>query len=476
MLLTSLSVLHVLIFCVVALRLFSRRTSQGTAVSWLLLVVLLPGIGTAIYLLIGERRLGKTWVLRARILRPQVLKWAESIPLACIASTEHLSSGAEGVSRLARAAAAMPPMTGHRLQLLTDSPAIMGAMIADIDAARDSVHMEFYIWSSGGFVDDLVEALIRAAQRGVSCTVLMDSLGSRPFFKTEAFKRLKASGVAVVEVLPVNPLRMFFVRFDLRDHRKIAVIDRRVAYTGSMNIADPSFFKKDAGVGPWVDAMVRIEGPAAWVLEAVSLSLTSLQTGAHFAPQPLPQVPLAGSGQVQVFPSGPESAKVPIDAVLLAAIYAARREIVLTTPYFVPSPALLTAMRSAALRGVRVVLIVPEKIDSRLVRYASDAFNEELLSVGVIILHFQGGLLHTKSMVVDEEFTIFGTVNLDLRSFELNFEVSIIAFDHEFSSAARALQRSYESRSRCLSLDEWRARPRARRLLENAVQTMSPLL
>jgi cardiolipin synthase len=219
-----------------------------------------------------------------------------------------------------------------------------------------------------------------------------------------------------------------------------------------------------------------IEGPAAWVLEAVSLSLTSLQTGAHFAPQPLPQLPLVGSGQVQVFPSGPESAKVPIDAVLLAAIYAARREIVLTTPYFVPSPALLTAMRSAALRGVRVVLIVPERGDSRLVRYASEAFNEDLLSVGVTILHFQSGLLHTKSMVVDEEFTIFGTVNLDLRSFELNFEVSIIAFDHEFSSAARALQRSYESRSRCLSLDEWRARPRARRLLENAVQTMSPLL
>jgi len=153
-----------------------------------------------------------------------------------------------------------------------------------------------------------------------------------------------------------------------------------------------------------------------------------------------------------------------------------RREIVLTTPYFVPGEALLTALRSAALRGIRVVLIVPEKIDSRLVRFASEAYHEDLLEVGVTILQFRDGLLHTKSMVVDDEFTVFGTVNLDFRSFELNFEVSLIAYDHEFSATTRALQRDYEARSHRLELAEWRARPRGRRLLENAVQMMSPLL
>ena len=162
--------------------------------------------------------------------------------------------------------------------------------------------------------------------------------------------------------------------------------------------------------------------------------------------------------------------------MLLAAIYAARREIVLTTPYFVPGETLLTALRSAALRGVRVILIVPEKVDSVLVRYASNAYNDDLLAVGITILHFRGGLLHTKSMVVDEEITIFGTVNLDLRSFELNFEVSLIAYDAAFSAATRALQRQYESRSQPLQLVHWRARPSWRRLLENAVQVMSPLL
>jgi cardiolipin synthase len=242
-----------------------------------------------------------------------------------------------------------------------------------------------------------------------------------------------------------------------------------------MNIADPRFFKQNAGVGEWVDAMVRIEGPAAWALEAVSLSLTFLQTGGDFAPPPPPDC-RAGDSHVQIFPSGPQAPTRHIEALLLTAVYAARREIVLTTPYFHSQRALLTALRSAAIRGVRVILIVPEKVDSLLVRYASDAYNEDLLSVGITILHFGDGLLHTKSMVIDEQITIFGTVNLDLRSFELNFEVSLIAYDQQFSAEVRELQRHYESRSRPLLLEHWRARPHWRRVLENAVQVMSPLL
>ncbi len=474
--LSLLSFLHLCILLGIALRIFSRRNAHGTAIGWLLLVILLPAVGALMYLLIGERRLGRTWVQRATALRPELLRWAAGIPAAAVVAPATLSPGGEGISRLAQAAVGLPAMSGHRLQLLADSAAIMRALIADIDAARNSVRLEFYIWSAGGFVDNLVAALAHAAQRGVACCALMDSLGSRPFFRSAAIDRLREAGVSVVEVLPVNPLRALFVRFDLRDHRKIAVIDRRIAYTGSMNIADPRFFKQDAGVGEWVDAMVRIEGPAAWVLEAVSLSLSSLQTGSPFAPPPPPSLAPVGTSDVQVFPSGPQASTQPIDTLLLAAIYAARHEIVLTTPYFVPGEALLTALRTAALRGVQVVLIVPEKIDSRLVRYASEAYNEDMLAVGIRILQFRDGLLHTKSMVVDEEITIFGTVNLDLRSFELNFEVSLIAYDREFSAAARALQRAYEARSRPLELEQWRARPYTRRLLENAVQTMSPLL
>ena len=471
-----LTLLHVAVLLAVALRLFSRRNTNGSALAWLLLVILVPVVGVVMYLLIGERRLGRTWMRRAIAMQPQVLEWARGIPAASLAAPDSLAPGAQGICRLASGAVGMPLMAGHRLQLLPDSESSMQALIADIDAATASVHTEFYIWSAGGFVDDFVAALTRAAQRGVACSALMDSLGSRPFFKSESVARLRAAGVRVVEVLPVNPLRALFVRFDLRDHRKIAVIDRRIAYTGSMNIADPRFFKQDAGVGEWVDAMVRVEGPAAWALEAVSLSLTALQTGADFAPPPPPDLPPAGSSLVQIFPSGPQSSSRHIEQLLLAAIYSARREVVLTTPYFIPSEALLTALRSAAMRGVRVVLIVPARVDSMLVRYAGNAYFNDLLAGGVEVLCFGGGLLHTKSMVIDGEVTIFGTVNLDLRSFELNFEVSLIAYDPAFSAATRELQRDYAARSIPINQAQWLARPWWRRTLENAVQMMSPLL
>jgi cardiolipin synthase len=471
-----LTLLHVVTIVLIALRIFSRRNTKGTALAWLMFVVLLPIIGVLMYLLIGERRLGRVWMQRAIALQPQVLQWARSIPSGIVVMPETLNLGAQSISRFVTGSVGMPLMGGHRLRLLSDSASSMRALIADIDAAQSSVHMEFYIWSAGGFVDDLVAALVRASQRGVACSALMDSLGSRPFFKSQSVRLLREGGVSVVEILPVNPVRALLIRLDLRDHRKIAVIDRCIAYTGSMNIADPLFFKKDAGVGQWVDAMVRIEGPAAWVLEAVSLSLTALQTGADFAPPAPPELPTLGDSQVQIFPSGPQSSTRSIEKLLLSAIYAARREIVLTTPYFIPSEALLTALRSAAIRGVRVILIVPERIDSKMVRYASSAYNVDLLSVGISILRFRDGLLHTKSMVVDEEITIFGTVNLDLRSFELNFEVSLVAFDPAFSAEMRALQRHYESRSDPIVYTRWLARPWWRRTLENAMQVMSPLL
>ena len=473
---TLLTVLHVAVLVAVALRLFSRRNTNGSAMAWLMLVILVPLVGVLMYLLIGERRLGRTWMRRAIAIQPQVLEWARGIPAASLASPQSLAAGLQGICRLAVGAAGMPLMQGHRLRLLADSESAMKSLIADIDAAAVSVHTEFYIWSAGGFVDDFVAALVRAARRGVTCSALMDSLGSRPFFKTESVAQLRAAGVQVVEILPVNPLRALFVRLDLRDHRKIAVIDRRIAYTGSMNIADPRFFKQNAGVGEWVDAMVRIEGPAAWALEAVSLSLTALQTGADFAPPPPPDLPPAGPSLLQIFPSGPQSSSRHIEQLLLEAIYCAQREIVLTTPYFIPSEALLTALRSAAMRGVHVVLIVPARVDSLLVRFASNAYFNDLLPYGVEVLRFNEGLLHTKSMVIDNEVTIFGTVNLDLRSFELNFEVSVIAYDQPFSAATRALQARYAAQSQPIDPAQWLARPWWRRTAENAVQMMSPLL
>jgi cardiolipin synthase len=207
--------------------------------------------------------------------------------------------------------------------------------------------------------------------------------------------------------------------------------------------------------------------------------MTALQTGdsgGDSVPWFSAATSVAGDDALQIVPSGPLIAADRIEPVLLNAIYSARRDVTLTTPYLVPGDALLTALTSAARRGVAVTLIVPRRVDSTLVKYASAGYNESLLAAGVRILLFEGGLLHTKSVLVDDELAIFGTVNLDLRSFELNFEVSTVVYGGAFAAQLGALQRRYAADSQPLNLAAWRARPRWRHFAENAAAVMSPLL
>jgi cardiolipin synthase len=278
----------------------------------------------------------------------------------------------------------------------------------------------------------------------------------------------------VVSALPASLGR----RLDLRYHRKVLVVDHRVAYIGSQNVVDPRFFKQSAGVGEWVDAVVRMEGPAISQVTTMFDLDWSLETGTPFASPPDRNGPAAADAGalVQVVPSGPAHNPDALRQLLLTSVYSARRRLTITTPYFVPDDAVTTALTAAALAGVDVTLVLPERNDSRLVRYASAASFEDLLKAGVRIALFTGGLLHTKSMVVDESVTLFGSVNVDTRSLRLNFEDSIIVYDPTFASEVLALQDQYLRSSRILTANAWQARGRGRRLLEDATRLVGPLL
>jgi cardiolipin synthase len=368
--------------------------------------------------------------------------------------------------------------------------------------------LEFYIWHAGGVADEVAEALCRAAARGVVCRVLLDAVGSKPFLSGAGgvIERMRGAGVKVVESLPAGLLRATVRRLDLRNHRKLVVIDGTVAYTGSLNLIDPAYFKSTAGVGPWIDAMVRVEGPAVEALAVTFLEDWQLETGVdleqvdrrvartnlpadidpsqprdddeHDAPpfaRPVKALP-ALSAPVQVVPSGPTLNPQNIHRLLIAAIYSARKQITLTTPYFVPDEALLIALASAAARGVDTLIIMPQRIDSVLVRHASNAYLGELLTAGVKIARHTGGLLHTKSVTVDDHFTTFGTVNLDYRSFHLNFELTLIVYDRDFTRRVTSLQQSYLMNCNMQKLDAWRNRPFGQRLIDNTARLLGPLL
>jgi cardiolipin synthase len=308
---------------------------------------------------------------------------------------------------------------------------------------------------------------------------MMDGLGSADFLCSQSARRLRSAGVEVIDVLPIGAARFLATRTDLRNHRKIAVFDNRVAYTGSLNLVDPEFFKRDAGVGEWVDAVVRIEGPACCVLDAISTSMAHMQSGVR---DPVPPISRGvrgeevGSTALQVFPSGPGYTYYHVEAIMLEAVYAAKRTLTLTTPYFVPGEALIGAIRAAALRGVAVTLIVPEKNDSRMVQLASASYFDELLAAGVVIQRFCGGLLHTKSMLVDETVVVFGTANLDRRSFLLNFELSLLIYGKAFAADLQKLHQCYLLRSTPLDAAVWARRPARQRIAENAAALAAPLL
>lgn len=403
-------VLDLCIRLALTLRILARRLPVGTTFAWLFVVLAIPWLGAIGYLLFGELRLGRRRTRLWLELKEPFARWLESLTSRFSQGQPLAGDDHTGFARLAKAICGMPPLPGNELILLRDAQESMRSLIADIDAAQRTCHFEFYIWSDGGMADEVAEALMRAAQRGVRCRLLVDSLGSRPFLKGNVAKRLRQSGVELRAALPVGFWRLLFARMDLRNHRKIAVIDGEIGYTGSLNMADPRFFKQSAGVGQWVDALVRMRGPGVealavtflqdWELEAREGMDRLRDTGDVHAIQPY------ADATVQLLPSGPQMEHHEIRQILLNAILLARREVILTTPYFIPDELLLAALSSVAKRGVAVTLIVPDRVDSFLVQVASQAYLRAVQAAGGRILLFQGGLLHTKSITVDGHFSL----------------------------------------------------------------------
>jgi cardiolipin synthase len=475
---TTILTTHWLIVVGLSIRVIMRRPPVGVSVAWLTVIFSVPFVGAVVYLLFGEKRLGWRRAVRINASMVDVARWQKALREQYDPAASRIDTSALPLLQYAERVLGFPALPGNHIELLSDFQSIFDRMVADIDAAQSTVHLCFYVWYGGGRAADIVDALIRAARRGVQCRALADAMGSKAFFESELVARLRDAGVHFTAALPTGVLRTLVARTDLRNHRKIAVIDDRVAYSGSQNLVDPRFFKQESGVGKWVDAMARITGPAAASLDGVFRLDWSVETGAAFDP---PSVFAEGTSApagsvIQIVPSGPDLRPEAIHQLLLTAIYAARHELVMTTPYFVPGESMLTALLTAALRGVEVTLIVPARNDSALVRHASVAHFDDLMSAGVRIALFNGGLLHTKSLTIDGAMSVFGSVNLDMRSLWLDFEISLFVYDRDFTGRLRSLQNTYLQDSDWLDLDRWRRRPTWRRFMENTCRLVGPLL
>ncbi len=469
----------------VAAVLLDRRCRSQSAMSWVLLVLIAPLVGPIIYWIFGKAWLSakreRAYAAVAAERREMRLREeAGGAGLSRRAAREAVLGALDGDQQLLAVQAASIsgdfPAGGNDIEIFEDADELFDRLADDIDRAAQHVHIEYYIALDDATSARVFAALERAAARGVTCRLLLDDVGSRAFLRSDRAESLRASGVQVVEALPVGAIRRGFSRIDLRNHRKIVVIDRAIGYIGSHNLAAKDFKVKEK-YAPWIDATMRVRGPAVNDLQKIFVEDWYLETDEVLA-NLVGAAALDGhtAAIAQVIGTGPATYDSAMPQLILSIVHLAEREVVLTTPYFVPDEPALAALLTAARRGVRTVLVVPEQNDSHLVKLASRKFFHRLLEAGVEIYQYRGGLLHSKTIVVDGKTCLMTSANLDRRSFELNLEASLVVYDPATSARLRAVQERYLGKSIRIHKRDWYARPAWKRLVENAVGLLSPLL
>jgi cardiolipin synthase A/B len=449
-----------------------QRRSAAAARAWLVLIFLLPWPGLLLYALIGRIRYPRKRledearaVERIRAVQKEMASQSAFRPPEVSQQTQRTAALVERLGNFG-------PLGGNQVELLPDYQPAIDRLVQDIDAAQHHVHLLFYIFASDDTGKKVAAALERAARRGVSCRVLMDAVGSSGGLR-HLGPQLRQSGAEVLAVLKVDYFRRNAARLDLRNHRKIAVIDGKIGYVGSQNIVNPGFIAAYPNEELWV----RVQGPVVVQLQSIFLADRYQETDKRLEiAELLPPKSFFGVAVAQVLPSGPGYAYENQQTMLIEVLHEARHRVVMTTPYFVPDEPFLEAMETAALRGVDVHLVVPEHSNKLVTNWAQESHYARLLESGIHIHLYAPHFLHAKQVTVDRWVAVVGSVNMDIRSFALDSEVSLLVYDEKVVAAFEAVQARYFAHSREVSLEAWNRRPLLKRVAQNTARLADSLL
>ena len=450
-----------------------------TAMAWLLCIFFLPYFGLIIFLMFGNFRLSRRRRETQAAVNARVVEGTADIA----GQVGHYNGPAwvNSAIELNRNLGSFPALGGNSVELIEGYQESLDAMAAEISTATDYVNAEFYIMSSDSSTDNLFKELEAAAERGVRVRVLFDHIGSLrvPGYR-DMIRRLKASQIQWRRMLPLLPVKGQWRRPDLRNHRKILVVDGRVGYTGSQNIIEPAYRKKrNHKVGrEWVELMARLEGPIVGTLNVMFATDWSSETEENLEAQLATHHWDSFTGGVlcQVVPSGPGFVTENNLRLFNTLLYSAEKRITISSPYFVPDDSLLYAITTAAQRGVEVELFVSEVGDQFLVHHAQRSYYEALLKAGVrIFLYPKPLVLHAKHFTVDTDVAVIGSSNMDMRSFSLNLEVTVMMIDADIVAKMHDVEEQYRAVSRELLLDEWVNRPILARYVDNVARLTATL-
>ncbi len=469
---------------ILALFIIPANRKPGEATAWLLLIFVAPILGAILFLLLGSPKLSKWRREQQRAMDERIkdlTEEAEQIPDLAPVVDPPMPARYEPLVNLIAQLTGMPSMAGNTVELLPDYVGAVDRIVQDIDAAKRFVHLEYFMFADDKIGAPVIDALVRARERGVVCRVLIDHLGNIGYHGP-VLKRLGAAGIPVYQMLPAKPFDNQWNRMDLRNHRKIVVVDGLVGFTGSQNLIEDTYHKRSnmrKGTR-YIELVVRVTGPVVSELNAAFItdwySETEELLDERTAPEMRVRTPVTGDALCQVLPSGPGFEHTNNLMYFVALFHTARRRITIVNPYVVPEETLLLALTSAAQRGVEVTLIVSELGDQFLAYHAQDSYYEELLKAGVHIHRYKAPvILHSKSISIDDDIAVIGSSNMDIRSFQLNLEVMLVCYDTRVVTDLRKIEAEYLRGSRPLYLEAWQARPLLTKLFDNLARLTSAL-
>lgn len=456
----------------VSLVVVPRNRRPQSALAWLLLIYILPLIGFLLFLMLGSRRLPKRRREQQEEINRYILETTEGMDR--VSKESPWPPWLEPIVELNRNLGAMPLVGGNTARLFTDYSASIAAMTEAVRAARRSVHVEFYIMSVDDETEPFFVALGDAVARGVGVRVLYDHVAS---LRVSGYRRMRARldaiGAEHHPMLPVRPFRGQWQRPDLRNHRKFLIVDGAVGFTGSQNLIERGYRRRKRRDGSrlaWKEVMVRFEGPIVAGIEALFATDWYSETDELLLRETVipPEIDPGQGLDAQVVPSGPAFEGENNLRLFNSLVYAAQEQIQICSPYFVPDESMLYAITTAAQSGLDVQLFVSEVGDQTLVFHAQRSYYEELLRAGVRIwLYRSPTVLHAKHFTIDDQVAIIGSSNMDMRSFSLNLEVSVMVRGASFIRELRAIEQSYRDNSRELTLEQWLGRPAHMRIFDD---------
>lgn len=479
--LISVSVLvFIYLFAIfIIIRTLLQNRNPSTTLSWVLVLVLLPYIGLIFYFFFGQQ-ISKRWMFRRLRIRELVkIRQVSDNQLKALKNVDNINDPKVfqnlKLIRLLLKENSSFLSVNNSIDIYHKGSDVYKQLYKDLESAKHFIHIQYYLFEDGEVASRIQEILLRKSRRGVEISIMLDGIGSRTLSE-KYIETLSAAGIEVHIFRPVRFPRLTS-KLNYRNHRKIVVIDGAIGYTGGINIAD-KYIYGDGDLGFWRDTHIRIYGDAVKMLEAVFLVDRYFVTN-KFDKNPakyFPSINFQGDKYVQIANSGPESSTQTILYAYIAAISSAQKSICISTPYFVPNESIMTALRTAAAGGVNVRIILPGRIDSRLVQYSSRSYILELLRANIRVYFYESGFIHAKVMLIDDHLSAVGSANFDYRSFFHNFEIVALIYDQEINKEFRLQFERDKRQSRPIRMVQWKNRPMSDKIKESFSRLLSPLI